>query len=167
MREINPSTRAITFGWIESRKLFKNVYAEDDGKIKVKYKSYPANDMADSILQNTNHGIITEYSNGFSVSGINKNQKFECPSGYTTPDCKLESMCEPKDVRKMKIINNSLFNLLNLYNYKTPINGEISTHQYHPKLRVKCLNSQGDYTIDPCKKTNWYNWNKTSNPCAK
>lgn len=141
----------MTLGWIESRQMYKNVYSQDNGQLLVKYENHPITETGDSILQNQNHGQLTEYEDGFVVNGINKNQKLECPKGYGTSNCILKPICEPNDLGQVKTIDQSYFRLLNLYNYKESFVSSINTQSFHQKLRAKCLNSNGDYKIISCQ----------------
>lgn len=152
LRKGNPLISAITFGWIPNREMYKNVYSTNDGKFEIKYESYPVTETGDPILQNTNHGIVTEYRDGFSIQGVNKNQKFQCPEGYTTANCVLEPICSESDSGKIKGLKQAHFWLLNLYNYKASGLSSINRHLYHQKLKVSCLNAIGDYSIVPCEE---------------
>lgn len=49
-------------------------------------------------------------------------------------------------------MDQSHFKLSNLYNYKPPVITSINAQSYHYKLRVKCINEKGDYTLMPCQE---------------
>lgn len=98
-----------TLGWIESHRVFKNVYPKESLRVlvdndttnsnnilTVKYENYRPSFMGKPIILSNTHGVITFHDDkdGFSVSGMNSSAIFKCPSGYGGPECSLKPICD-------------------------------------------------------------------------
>lgn len=153
----NPSTVAFTLGWIDSRRAYKNVYALNARQhdVLIKYEKYPVSSDGKPVTISNTHGTIVSAVDGFSISGINSNVTFDCPSGYSGPECKLSALCDDDDTDAgtYKLLTRDRFKTLNLYDYAG--SGVVGTRSddespYHKRLRVRCLDTAGNFTIEPC-----------------
>lgn len=152
----NPKTIAWTFGWIDHRKSYKNVYANNGDKIQeyvfdVKYENYPISFEGKPLIVNNTHGFVKSNDDGFSISGINSDMSFSCPPGYSGPECQQSPVCAADEAGTYKLLSRDQFKTLNLYNYG---GSNIHTHEdeypYHQRLRVLCLNPNGEFNIEAC-----------------
>lgn len=150
----NPRTIAWTFGWIKNRNLYKNVYVNNDEQnyaFDVKYENYPISFDGKPLIIDNTHGMVTSHSSGFSVSGINSDMPFDCPSGYSGPECQQSPLCDAKEAGTYKLLSRDQFKTLNLYNYTgSGLHVHEDEHLYHQRLRVKCLNETGRFDIEAC-----------------
>ncbi|UDM55373.1 Pif-8 [Phenacoccus solenopsis nudivirus] len=156
-----PQTVAFTFGWIDSRKSFKNVYAKINVKTNnlndsspntdvatisnasspqltfdVRYENFPVDKFGLPIRLNDRHGEIVESLNGFMIRGVNNNETFSCPSNeFHTSACVLRPLCESSDAGKYKRVNYAQFQYLNLYNYRGSAANK-SRHDAPPTMSI-------------------------------
>lgn len=153
----NPRTIAWTFGWIEKRNSYKNVYVNNDKNVEnyyafdVKYENHPIAFDGKPLLIDNTHGVVTSHSSGFSISGVNSDMPFNCPSGYSGPECQQSSLCDAKEAGTYKLLSRDQFKTLNLYNYTgSSLYVHEDEYPYHQRLRVKCLNETGKFDIEAC-----------------
>lgn len=152
----NPETIAWTFGWIKNRNLYKNVYVNNNENIKksifnVKYENYPTSFDGKPLIINNTHGIVKSHNSGFSISGINSDMPFTCPSGYHGPECQQSPLCDATEAGTYKLLSRDQFKSLNLYNYTGyGLHATGNEYSYHRRLRVECLNNTGEFNIEAC-----------------
>lgn len=104
--------------------------------------------------------MITDETNGFSVSGINASVPFRCPENFEGPLCKLKPLCTSDDgPNAIKLLRLEQFDALQMYGLATPpiAMGDAvgadrgdTGNKHHPRLRVRCDNERGDYTLISC-----------------
>lgn len=108
-------------------------YYVDDLQLEPRIEKFPV--TFDSLPVNTEklHGIISNTTNGFLVSGIEF--PFRCPSGWkydeTNGKCNLEEICQPYDIDVFKGISYYQFN----ETFKSKLNANTT---FHPRLFVDC-----------------------------
>lgn len=165
----DPTAVGYSLGWVNDRKSFKNVYAQDvpqgPGKpskldVSVRYEPYPISTAGKPIKINDGHGKITDVKKTDSeefarmeVKNVNTTVPLQCPSGFEGPQCKLAPLCGPNDVGKYKLLSRAQYSALQMYNLKNSVPGlgdSGDSSEHHKRLRILCKSDTGDYTVEPC-----------------
>lgn len=134
---------------------YKNVVTNSEGKTVIVENDYPVGlDGKYIILKD--HGTITARpdNNGFKMSGADLID-FKCPDGFEGINCALKAICSPEDAGKLKPLTYTQFNELGLYLNtfeRNPIQTfrSIMSEPTHPRIRINCLNKEGDYELQTC-----------------
>lgn len=150
-----PSTQAFSLGRRNETSKFRNVVLNKDGKaIVVDNEDYPIGfDGRYIVLKD--HGTVVENENGFKITGMDL-VDFKCPEGYEGSKCQPKPLCLPEDSGKVKPLTYTQFNSLRLYRnefkrdqIQMPYNS-LDDEPIHPRLRIQCLDIDGNYDIEAC-----------------
>lgn len=151
--KIDPTIRNFTLGKTPNNsQTFENVVLSRNGTIKVITSDYPITKDGNFYIIKP-HGEIIEYEDGFRIQGLDT-INFKCPDGYSGYTCQLDDICTPKDAAgTLKSLTYTQFNALQLYNNDVAVKNitmRDTTPQLHPRLRVECLDSLGNFQLQAC-----------------
>lgn len=135
---------------------YLNVTINQDGSPNITSNEYPIDGRSKFIIAN-NHGTILPLKDGdgFTITGIDSTT-FLCPNGYTGSECFLAPLCvEPNDAGTLKPLTYAQFNGLRLYqnafaSKPLPMLMDDLEIIRHPRIRVNCLTSDGEYELQTC-----------------
>lgn len=156
----NPSTVAFSLGYDRQRDRYRNVYTRPvaeakDGRIEayVSWERNPVNTDGKYVVVNSDHGRITEKSNGFEVAGVNSSH-LTCPDGYEGSRCRASRLCTEEDCASAQIkpLTYTQFNALNLYKNtfaRTTADLVKESEATHPRIRIQCLQN-GTHELQVC-----------------
>lgn len=157
----NPSAVAFCLG--KEGDKFRNVYIDQDNNFIEKIEDLPTNETGTPIFLKS-HGDVMETSNGFTIDGIDA--KFNCPSGYTGPNCIPEYPCNDESGANKPITFTS-FNSLNLnqnnFSYTVDVNllNDSPQDPINKRLYIKCLDEH-NYEIHACNHNELLNTEEIS-----
>jgi len=151
--------------------LYENVYFDNDGSAIIKHEQYPTDFQGKPIILQPHGNIIYHDSgDGFNISGLNT--KFKCPPNYKGNNCILEPLCGKETNMtnniwpKYKLLSYSQFVGLGLYlnaNKFPTANDNLRSlpgiEDFHPRIRVQCLNESGDYRLEVCPQDKLLDFN--------
>ncbi|KAI5630621.1 vp91 [Venturia canescens] len=156
VREEKPMATAFSLGsvrYTSKKNRYLNIYWDGD-KITQKLQTRPVNSDGSYVFR-TNHGRIIEYSDGFTITGMEK-VFFKCPAGYKNFNCQLESPCTMEEHKNeaSKGLTYTMFNALDVYQHSlmdVPVNSDkdVSSLEKHPRIRIQCL-KDGNYELVTC-----------------
>ncbi|ATY70183.1 OrNV vp91-like protein [Tomelloso virus] len=159
-----PSTISFCLGKNTSTGKYTNVVLDKNLALKTQENDYPV-DLEGKYIILKEHGDVTELpaGNGFKISGIDL-VEFTCPDGFEGINCKLQALCGEDDAGKYKALTYTQFNELHLYTGGEFTNISRSVEPTHPRIRIYCTNSAGDYELQTCPNNTLLDTNLNCEP---
>ncbi|AYP97901.1 vp91 [Mauternbach virus] len=135
---------------------FKNIYLDKNNEPVIRIEKNPTNYQGKPIILQP-HGDITHHTdgNGYKISGLDTID-FKCPDNYGGENCILNPLCTSNNNGAYKPLSFTQFNglglYLNEYQYEGIVHNKLNkaTEENHPRIRVHCLDTLGNYKLETC-----------------